>query len=149
MTTNATGEVAASSSLDSVCRVWNLASHETMALIEASTTESWSVAFCPTEPPQGGLLLGVAGGTRGAIVLWHVNTSPDSEATATFHSEMMLPALPEDQLRLKKERFVLSIAYSPDGQKVACGCMDGTVGVFEASTGTFLGACEGHFKPVR
>ena len=146
VTTNATGEVAASSSMDSVCRVWNLTTHETIALIAASTTESWSVAFSPNATPEGGLLLAVAGGTRGAIVLWHVNTSGDSEASATFHSELMLP---EDQAKLKKERFVLSVAYSPDGQKVACGCMDGTVGVFEAATGSYLGGCAGHYKPVR
>lgn len=44
---------------------------------------------------------------------------------------------------------MLSVAYSPDGQRLACGAMDGTVAVFDTATGNVLGVLEGHYKPVR
>lgn len=49
----------------------------------------------------------------------------------------------------KKERFVLSVAYSPDGRRLACGSMDGTVGVFDTASGKLLHTLDGHFKPIR
>lgn len=51
--------------------------------------------------------------------------------------------------KFKKDRFVLSVAFSPDGQRLACGSQDGTVAVFDVSSGKFLHSLEGHFKPVR
>lgn len=49
----------------------------------------------------------------------------------------------------KREQFVLSAAYSPDGRRLAAGCMDGTVAVWDLATSKLLGKCEGHHKPVR
>ncbi len=43
----------------------------------------------------------------------------------------------------------MSVAYSPDGKKLACGAMDGTVAVFDTATSSLLGTLEGHYKPVR
>lgn len=51
--------------------------------------------------------------------------------------------------KTKKDKFVLSVAYSSDGLKLACGCMDGTVAIFDVNTGSLLSTCAGHFKPVR
>ena len=41
------------------------------------------------------------------------------------------------------------MAYSPDGKRLACGSMDGTVGVFDVASGKLLHTLDGHFKPVR
>lgn len=82
--TDASGEYAASSALDSYVRVWRLSDHTTSALIEGATTETWSVAFSPV---QSELLLAVAGGTRGAVVLWGIGQGDG----ASFKSEMSLP----------------------------------------------------------
>lgn len=49
----------------------------------------------------------------------------------------------------RRERFVLSVAYSPDGSKVACGAMDGTVALYDVATSSLLNVYKGHFKPVR
>lgn len=40
-------------------------------------------------------------------------------------------------------------ACSPDGQRLACGAMDGTVSVFDVASGKHLSNLPGHFKPVR
>lgn len=143
--TNVTGEFAASSSLDSFVRVWSMADHNPTAIIEAATTEAWSVAF---NPLPGDLVLAVAGGTRAAVVLWSMSAdrSGGEDDGASFKAELQLPALAEDK---RRERFVLSVAYSPDGKRLACGAMDGMVAVFDTTTSALLGVMEGHYKPVR
>ena len=42
-----------------------------------------------------------------------------------------------------------SVAYSPDGRRIACGAMDGTVALFDAGTGKLLHTLQGHAMPVR
>ncbi|GAX84435.1 hypothetical protein CEUSTIGMA_g11855.t1 [Chlamydomonas eustigma] len=140
---NSTGEFAASSALDSYVRVWSLADHSIAAMIEAATTETWSLTFSPQQ--SEGLLLAVAGGTRGAVVLWNISSGEES---AVFKAELSLPALADDKQR-RTERFVLSVAFSPDGKRLACGAMDGTVAVYDVASGTALGVLQGHYKPVR
>ena len=51
--------------------------------------------------------------------------------------------------KFKKDRFVLSVAFSPNGERLACGSQDGTVAIFDVASGKFLHHLEGHFKPVR
>ena len=48
-----------------------------------------------------------------------------------------------------EQQFVLSVAYSPDGESLACGCMDGTVCIFDVRKGQLKAELVGHFKPVR
>lgn len=79
---NSTGEYAASSALDSVIRVWNLNDHNTAALIETASTETWSITF---GPQTDALHLATAGGTRGCVVLWRIG----QETTMT--GELALP----------------------------------------------------------
>ena len=56
---------------------------------QAATTETWALAFSPVQT-EGELLLAVAGGTRGAVVLWSIR---GEEETATFKAEMAMPAV--------------------------------------------------------
>ena len=49
----------------------------------------------------------------------------------------------------KQDKFVLSVAQSPDGRRLASGSMDGSVAIFDLATGIMLHTLEGHFKPVR
>lgn len=51
--------------------------------------------------------------------------------------------------KVKKEKFVLCVAYSPDGKRLACGTMDGSVFIFDVAANKLLGNVEGHYKPVR
>jgi WD repeat-containing protein 61 len=85
---DSTGEFAASSSLDSQIRVWSLHDHSTTALIEAATTETWSVAFMPRQPSDP-LVLASAGGTRGAVLIWKMSRDDCAEVAA----ELFLPAV--------------------------------------------------------
>ena len=58
------------------------------------------------------------------------------------------PLLQADE-KHKREKFVLSVAYSPDGKRLACGVMDGTVALFDVPSGQLMHTLTGHHKPVR
>ncbi|KAL3162354.1 hypothetical protein ABBQ32_010037 [Trebouxia sp. C0010 RCD-2024] len=131
------GEFAASSALDSFIRVWSLQDHITKDVIETPPSETWAICF---NPASDTLQIAAAGGSSNGISLYNCDGS------GTPVSTMSLPAGDE---KFKKDRFVLSIAFSPDGQWLACGSQDGTVAVFDVSSGKFLHLLEGHFKPVR
>ncbi len=106
-------------------RLWNLQTHETLSLIETSSSETWSITFGPY-PDR--LQLATAAGTRGSLVLWKV------EAETTLEAEMSLPGVSErmgggrhifgprlascfaraqaaEERQKGKEKFVLSVAY--------------------------------------
>ena len=44
---------------------------------------------------------------------------------------------------------MLSVAFSPDGKRLACGVMDGTVALFDVPSGQLMHTLTGHHKPVR
>ena len=134
----------------------------TKAVIETPPGETWHIAFAPLPAQQreGDVLLAAAGGASNRVVLWSTN---DAEKVAEF-------ALPEPAAAAatagdggggegaagaaagpaaRSDRFVLSLAYSPDGSRLACGSMDGGVHVFDTASGALLHSLPGHFKPVR
>jgi WD repeat-containing protein 61 len=49
----------------------------------------------------------------------------------------------------RADKFVLSVAYSADGKRIAAGAMDGTVAVFDLESERLLHVLEGHKMPVR
>lgn len=69
------------------------------------------------------------------------------ELVATLSIPRPESSKPTDKSSSKK--FVLSVAWSPDGRRLACGSMDGTVNVFDVSRAKFLHHLEGHHMPVR
>ena len=62
---------------------------------------------------------------------------------------LLLSFSPQAEDAGRRERFVLSVAASPDGRRLAAGAMDGTVALFDAATGAPLHRLPGHHKPVR
>ncbi|TYJ29629.1 hypothetical protein E1A91_A06G080600v1 [Gossypium mustelinum] len=120
------GVIAASASLDSLVRVFDVDTNVTIATLEAPPSEVWQMQFDPK-----GTTLAVAGGGSASIKLWD---------TATWR-------LPSDKSSSKK--FVLSVAWSPDGRRLACGSIDGTISIFDVPHAKFLHHLEGHYMPVR
>lgn len=130
--------LTASSALDSVIRVWDLTTNETRAVMEAPPAEVWAVAFDPH--PDGARTLAAAGGAGACVNLFSLETK---DKTAV----LSLPPAGHDKERADK--FVLSVAYSPDGKRLAAGAMDGTVAVFDVESARMLHVLEGHKMPVR
>lgn len=135
--TDVSGEYAATSSLDSSIRVWSLDTLDTKDVIETNPSETWAVCF---NPASESLQIAAAGGSNNNIALYNC------DQTHVPISSLSLPVADE---KFKKDRFVLSVAFSPNGQRLACGSQDGTVAIFDVSTGKFMHSLEGHFKPVR
>jgi len=138
-------------------------SHSTKAVIETPPGETWQIAFAPPPAQQreGDVLLAAAGGASNRVVLWSTN---DAERVAEFAvpepssgaggggedaGAAAASADPASSRGPRSDRFVLSIAYSPDGSRLACGAMDGGVHVFDTASGAHLHSLPGHFKPVR
>ncbi|XP_057540130.1 WD repeat-containing protein VIP3 [Amaranthus tricolor] len=133
------GVIAASASLDSFVRVFDVDSNNTIATLEAPPSESWQLQFHPM-----GTMLAVAGGSSTSIKVWDTATW---QLVATLQIPRPESSKPNDKVATKK--FVLSVAWSSDGRQLACGSMDGTISVFDVARAKFLHHLEGHLMPVR
>jgi WD repeat-containing protein 61 len=133
---NGDGLVAASA-LDGVVRAWDGKTGETRLALESAPAESWGVKF---DPAKGSTLLAIGGGVSQCV---HVYDVRDGEKKKSLE----LPATTAE--KPKNGRFVHSVAYSPDGKRIACGATDGTVGVFDVKTGKCVHTLTGHVAPVR
>ncbi|KAL3586180.1 hypothetical protein D5086_013047 [Populus alba] len=133
------GSIAASASLDSFVRVFDVDSNASIATLEAPPSEVWQMQFDPK-----GITLAVAGGGSASVQLWDTEKW---KLIATLSIPRQEGPKPTDKNSSKK--FVLSVAWSPDGKRVACGSMDGTISVFDVARAKFLHHLEGHFMPVR
>ncbi|XP_022147613.1 WD repeat-containing protein VIP3 [Momordica charantia] len=133
------GFIAASASLDSFVRVFEVDSNSTIATLEAPPSEVWQMRF-----NSEGTMLAVAGGGSASIKLWDTSTW---KLAATLSIPRPEGPKPTDKTASKK--FVLSVAWSVDGRRLACGSMDGTISIFDVARAKFLHHLEGHFMPVR
>ncbi|KAI8565384.1 hypothetical protein RHMOL_Rhmol03G0254600 [Rhododendron molle] len=95
-------------------------------------------------PPQMGTTLAVAGGGSASVKLWD---TAEWKLIASLSIPRPEGLKPSDKSGNKK--FVLSVAWSPDGKQLACGSMDGTISIFDVPRAKFLHHLEGHFMPVR
>ena len=68
------GGLAATSSLDSVIRVWNLATGQAQAIFETPPAETWGLAFPPGDAAGGPRRLASAGGASAGVALWNLET---------------------------------------------------------------------------
>eukprot|EP00854_Cymbomonas_tetramitiformis_P022495 gene22495-27148_t len=129
--------LVASSALDSAIRVWDIKSGATVSQIDAPPAELWSIAFNPSVP---GTQITAAGGAAACVNVWGLESK---ETVATFS----LP--PPGHDKDKTGQFVLSVAYSKDGKRLAAGAMDGSVAIFDVQTCSLLHLLKGHRMPVR
>ncbi|XP_072976112.1 WD repeat-containing protein VIP3 [Typha angustifolia] len=132
------GTIAASSSIDSFVRVFYVDSNASIATLEAPPSEVWGMQFDPK-----GTVLAVAGGGSATVKLWDTSSW---QLVATLAVPRPEGAKPD---RTGSGKFVLSVAWSPDGKRLACGSMDGTIAVFDVARAKFLHHLEGHHMPVR
>eukprot|EP00002_Diphylleia_rotans_P012492 TRINITY_DN2443_c0_g1_i1.p1 TRINITY_DN2443_c0_g1~~TRINITY_DN2443_c0_g1_i1.p1 ORF type:complete len:310 (-),score=58.00 TRINITY_DN2443_c0_g1_i1:207-1136(-) len=116
---------AASCSLDSFIRVFDLNTKTQTACFDAGPSEAWTIAFGPRS------LLGT-GTHNGAINLWNITTTKKETSYDTQTS-----------------KFVMSVAFSPNDKYLAGGCWDGSVHVFDTTMNRKIASLDGHSMPVR
>lgn len=92
-----------------------------------------------------GTRLAVAGGGSASVKIW-------DSATWKLITTLSVPrpesGKPTDS-KSSSKKFVLSVAWSPDGKRIACSSMDGTISIFDVARAKFLHQLEGHSMPVR
>ncbi|KAG8185675.1 hypothetical protein JTE90_008945 [Oedothorax gibbosus] len=121
---NEEGTMAASSSLDSHIRIWDLHSGQQLKSIDAGPVDAWTVTFSPDSKY-------IATGSHGGkINLFSV----EKGSRENF---------------LETKKFTLSIAFSPNGKFLASGAIDGIIKVFDIAAGKLVHTLEGHAMPVR
>lgn len=142
LTAHPKGTYAATSSLDSLVRVWDIEDRQTtLQILEMPPSECWCIDFSPAADR---MLLSVAGGAAENISLW------DVQGDARKVNSMKLPKKESpDMKQHNRPQFVLSTVFSPDGRKVAACGMDGLVAIFDVETGKLVGQMSDHNKPVR
>ncbi|KAI3724798.1 hypothetical protein L1987_64565 [Smallanthus sonchifolius] len=133
------GKIAASASMDSFIRVFDVESNNTIATLEAPPSEVWHMQFDPR-----GTTLAVAGGSSASVKLWD---TAEWKLVSTLSIPRTEGSKPSDKGNNKK--FVLSVVWSPSGRQLACGSMDGSISVFDVPRAKFLHHLEGHTMPVR
>ncbi|MCE3216617.1 WD repeat-containing protein vip3 [Datura stramonium] len=137
--THPTRRIAASASLDSFIRVFEVDTNKTIATLEAPPSEVWQLQFSPN-----GNNLAAAGGGSSSVKLWDTT---QWQLVVTLSIPRQGASQPSDKGSNKK--FVLSVAWSPDGRLLACGSVDGTISVFDVARAKFLHFLDGHNMPVR
>lgn len=146
---NPTGTVAASSSLDSHIRLWDLEVGQQMRSIDAGPGIDAAEGGGKPCPIKANPVF-----FRRKVDAWTLTFSPDGKFLASgSHSGKINLFRVEDG---KKEtsmdtrgKFTLSIAYSPDGKFIASGAIDGIVNIFDLQSGKLLHTLEGHAMPIR
>ena len=124
---SADGKVAASTSLESKIRIWDVDAGTEIRAIDAGPTE----AFTASLSADGAF---VASGSQGGFVnLWSVT---NGRRTARMPSG--------------SGKFTMSVAFSPTGKLVAAGAADGAVHLFDVATAQRLvQSFETHTASVR
>ena len=117
------GKTLASGSWDQTVRFWNLDSlQDPPVVLENHPDWVWSVAFSPD-----GKTLAV-GCRNGEIWLWRPQESNNSP-NQILHVLANWRELDEDDLQYYGEVF--SVAFSPNGQKLAGSCRDGSIRLWD------------------
>ncbi|KAG0312469.1 WD repeat-containing protein 61, partial [Dissophora globulifera] len=121
--------VAVSTSLDSQIRIWDLEQLKQNKIIDAGAVQAWTAKFSPDSKH-------IATGTSsGNVNQYSVETG---EKVQTFEG---------------RGKFSMCVAYSPNGEYVACGTEassdSATVLLFDVATGKLRSTFKGHAMTVR
>eukprot|EP00105_Crassostrea_gigas_P025853 XP_011446568.1 PREDICTED: WD repeat-containing protein 61 [Crassostrea gigas] len=115
---NLSGTLAASSSLDSHVRVWDVDTGKCIKSMEAGPVDAWTISFSPDSRFLA------TGSHSGKINLFGVESGRKEESLDI------------------RGGFTLSIAYSPDGKLIASGAIDGIINIFDTQTGRLIHTLE-------
>jgi eukaryotic-like serine/threonine-protein kinase len=126
------GRRLASASWDKTLKVWDLTTDREIATLTGPTSRVVGVVFSPDGRSLASasssvdvILEGRQEQNKGEVKVWDLATGKDTTLSGHVGG-------------------VLSVAYSPEGQRLASGGLDRTAKVWDAATGKLLHSLEGH-----
>lgn len=139
---SADGKKAATSSIDCHIRFWDLDSGNPVegtkhtSKIDAGPIDSWTIAYSPD------MSLIATGNHTGKIIVY--STEDGKRVKEKLEAD-------KQPKTTGKQPFFLSVAFSPDGTKVASGATDGFIKIFDVGSDEvkLIQSIEGHAMPVR
>lgn len=123
------GTLIASGSTDNTIKLWDARSGKLVRTLTGHTDWLGNIAFSPDEK------LLASAGRDGTLRVWRVADGKEREQL-----RFIAPTDPTTG----EPSWLTGVAFSPDGKLIAAGSTDGTVRVFDATTGDLLQTLEGH-----
>jgi WD40 repeat protein/beta-lactamase regulating signal transducer with metallopeptidase domain len=116
------GKLALSGSYDTTVRLWDVATGKEIRRFQGHDAKVQSVAFSPDGR------YGLSGGYDSNVILWELASGKELRR---FHPQWPpeLPGVNDFRNRIK------SVAFSPDGHRIAAGGENGRIGIWETQTG--------------
>mmetsp|Transcript_32157 Transcript_32157/g.69370 ORF Transcript_32157/g.69370 Transcript_32157/m.69370 type:complete len:328 (+) Transcript_32157:125-1108(+) len=143
---NGTGEIAASSTLDCLIRIWELDSGNPVTAITLDGPETWSLCFHPNAEQQQ---LATAAGAKGGVRLYRTGVLEDESQREICHMGPQPSQGGSKSSHHAQKPFALGCVYHPSGTKVACSHSDGHITLYDVEAQKHVLTFVGHSKPVR
>ncbi len=123
------GQVLATGSEDQTVKIWDFETGKCLQTLQGQIERIWSIAFNPVDSATI-----ISGGEDRKIRIW--DTRPDGPN----EPKMIIP---------ERTDWIWSVAFSPDGQKLATGSDDKIVRIWDFETHKCLQELEGHRNWIR
>jgi WD40 repeat protein len=163
------GKLLASGSADMTVKIWNLQTGELLKTLKGHSAGVFSIAFSPDNTMLA------SGSFDKTIKLWNINDDKSGKYRGYSHGHSQVYSHGHSQVYsfhghsqvysaheysqlyshgyplrtlLGHTQEVQSVAFSPDGQTLASGSTDGTVKLWQVSTGKALRTLSGHNDSV-
>ncbi|KAF2476795.1 WD40 repeat-like protein [Lindgomyces ingoldianus] len=130
----------ASGSYDGTVKIWDVSSGKCLSTLEGYSNSISSVAFSHDSTRLA------SGSYDDTVKIWDVSSGKCLSTLKGHSSHITSVAFSHDSTRLANS--ISSVAFSHDSTRLASGSGDGTVKIWDVSSGKCLSTLKGHSNPI-